>query len=277
MPPSAPVLSPEEQIRRDKEAAQRPENQPRQSKIRMPGSGNPNASPTAIVIDPKDRNLSPEELRLKYKHRLGAEFVSYRTQVTPAEVAPGDGGTLTVTMVLRNDAVLPPSDKNTFEITQGQGAVLLDWPAWRPAGTASAPAVRGKKIYDKTATFDLKFAVAKSAAPGAHVVEFAAMYELYNGKTGGWIERFRDNIRAEIKVAGGGAPPTPEPVTAPVATPTIAAAVPVAPETGHVAEASPPAVGDGTVATPPVETSWWPFGLAAGLLAAIGLVALRRR
>ncbi|MBK8100130.1 MAG: hypothetical protein IPK26_23765 [Planctomycetes bacterium] len=268
-------MSAEEQLRRDKEAAARPENRPTQSKIRMPGSGAP--SPTAITLDPKDRDLSPEELRRKYKDRLGAEFVSYRTKVTPSEVVPGDGGTLTVTMVLRNDAVLLPSAKNNFEITQAQGAVLLDWPVWRPAGRASAPAMRGKQADDKTATFDLKFAVDKTAQPGNHVVEFAAMYELYNGKTGGWIERFRDNIRAEIKVAGTNAAPVEPPVAD---APTTPLAAPVTgPET--VVHTQPPESPQPLAArpdaAPPVESSWLPWGVAGGLLLAIGIVALRRR
>ena len=262
-------------MRRDKEAAGRPENRPTQSRIRLPGATRP--SPTAITIDPKDRDLSPEELRRKYKHRLGEEFVGYRTKITPAEVLPGDGGTLTVTMVLRNDAVLLPNEKNTFEITQAQGAVLLDWPVWRPAGRASAPAMRGKQADDKTATFDLKFAVDKAAQPGSHVIEFAAMYELYNGKTGGWIERFRDNIRAEIRVVGANAGPAEVPVAEPATTQTV---VPVAgPGTGSptsVPEAPPPTVVE-PPAPPSAETSWLPWVLAGGLLVAIALVALRRR
>jgi hypothetical protein len=192
-----------------KEAMSKPGAGPTVSRIDLDAvRGTAPPSPTEIRIAASDLGLSPDRLREKYKGRLAKAFVDYESSCEPAGIAPGGSGKLVVIMVLRGDAVMVASGAN-IDMEPQQGALSLGAPAFLPAGPARvAPAFRGKPAYDEFAAFEVPFSVAADAPAGPQTVGFLLTYELYNGTTGGWIERFRDNVTAEVRVQPTGAAAT---------------------------------------------------------------------
>jgi hypothetical protein len=168
----------------------------------------PRPTTPTLVLAPEDRNLPPDELRKKYKDRLGAAYVDYSATCEPARIVPGGSGTLVVMMMLKQDAVLPPSGPTKIDLQPFQGKLGLGTPQLRPARPARlAEATRGKVAFDDYAVFDIPVTVATDAKVGAHPVQLAFTYELYKGSSGAWIERFLDNVKVEVQV--GSTPTVP--------------------------------------------------------------------
>lgn len=240
-----------------------------------------NPSP-ASTIDPADRNLSPEELRKKYKDRLGKAYVDYSATCKPARIAPGKSGTLAVMMLLKQDAVMPPSGPTKIDFHPFQGKLALGTPQMQPARQARlADAFRGKVAFDDYAILDIPVTVAADAKDGAHPVQLRLSYELYQGKSGGWIERFLDNVEVEVLV--GSIPATPVVLTAPTddsaqgSLPRAgndAAATPLA----GAADAAKTATRDALPTATDDDTSgmFWLVG-AGGAVLAVALLLFRRR
>jgi len=236
----------------------------------------PPSQRVAAPLAAEDRQLSPEQLQ-KHKNSPGAAYASYSATCEPPRIAPGQSGTLRLMMLLKQDAVMPPSGASNIELQPVQGPLAFGTPQLRPARPAQlAEAFRGKAAFDDFAVFDIPVTVGATATAGAHPVNLSLAYELYRGKTGGWIDRFLDRVEVEVLVGN----------TA-TAQPAVGATVGAArPDTASIA-ASPPLANAADGSSPesdhraPVEAgadSWsllWIAGGGAVIVAS--LLLLRRR
>lgn len=252
------------------------------SKLKTGAEGPPRAR--NVTVPPEDAHLSPDEVRAKYKDRLGAAFVDYKTHCEPATLAPGERGKIVVYFVLKNDAVMLPAGAKPVEFQTAQGDLTLGPVQIQPAGTSRiAAAFRGKTAYDDFVVAEIPVAVGTGAADGLQTVHVTFDYELYNGTTAGWIEKFRDHVTADVRIAKAAAPA--EPAVQHAATGRAGAEL--VGKTQQTTAADATAGQDGAAAgaagaeTAGLEADgsplFWALGAAGAVLGAAALLRLRRR
>lgn len=252
------------------------------SKLKTGAEGPPRAR--NVTVPPEDAHLSPDEVRAKYKDRLGAAFVDYKTHCEPATLAPGERGKIVVYFVLKNDAVMLSAGAKPVEFQTAQGDLTLGPVQIQPAGTSRiAAAFRGKTAYDDFVVAEIPVAVGAGAADGLQTVHVTFDYELYNGTTAGWIEKFRDHVTADVRIAKAAAPA--EPTVQPAATggagaesvgktqQTIAADGTAGQDGAAAGAAGAEAAGLEADGSP----LYWALGAAGAVLGAAALLRLRRR
>jgi hypothetical protein len=245
-------------------------------------TGNQPVRPRAVTVAPEDANLSPDEIRAKYKNRLGAAYVDYKTHCEPAVLAPGEHGKIVVYFVLKNDAVMPPQGPKSIDFLAAQGSLTLDPVQIRPAGPARiAAGFRGKTAYDDFIVAEIPVVVDPAAPEGLQTVQLTFDYELYSGTTAGWIEKFRDHVSADVRVkkaAGAAAVAAPSTEPAPRAASNAVAAPsmtqdPLAGADAAGKEVEGPGAEVGTDGSP----LFWVLGAAGAVLGGAVLLLGRRR
>ena len=193
----------------------------------------------------------------------GGEMISNACSVvsmgSPARIAPGETGTLTILLAMQSHAVIVPGSQLQLNYEPTQGEISLGtWELKPPPLGSLEPKFKGQPVYENTAQIEIPIRVAGGAPHQKHRVKALVEVNLTDGNTGNPLGAFRAEAAAEANVG----PSLPKPPVRFV--PRTAPANPAAATAGE--SASRPAPGaQGKVSQLPTDPA---SGSAARLAAA---------
>src|SRR5262249_6411648 len=155
--------------------------------------------------------LTPEE-RLARNVIHGAHgYCHFDVAVRPARLMPGQTGTVSVTMILEGDAVMPCPAKLSLLGAGGAPALTFGEMSIDPPGNVRlAKGYQGQPVYDNWAIAQLPVTMAAGLPFGSKQAgSLDLTFDLYNGTTTQPIGRFNDRVNFTIEVGQ-----SPEPAVA---------------------------------------------------------------
>ncbi len=132
----------------------------------------------------------------------------------PFRLAPGETGTLLITLSLHENAVLIAGEKLVLTYVERQEPFALGaWTIQPPKPVTLYPNMAGKVVHEKYAILEVPVHVAADAKHGKHKVRIGIEAQVRDGRTGAALALAKADIEPLIEV--GRPVPTPVPIELP--------------------------------------------------------------